>query len=173
MASRNSKLRRFGDPVLRQATEPVTVFDHELTEFVDRMSDALYEENGLGLAAPQMGDHRKVVIIDLSFGEEVENTLPLVNPEIIAHEGECVMEEGCLSVPGIFEDVTRPEVIRLKYQDVDGAAHEIEADGILARVIQHEVDHLEGILFIDRLSTVKRTLLAKALREIAEESGNA
>jgi peptide deformylase len=173
MAARNSTLRHFGDPVLRKPTEPVTVFDLELRAFVDRMIETLYEENGLGLAAPQMGDLRKIVIIDLSFGEEVENTLTLVNPEIVSREGECIMEEGCLSIPGIFEDVARPEKIRIKYQDVDGTVYETDADGLLARVIQHEADHLEGILFVDHLSPLTRKLLAKALREIAEESGNA
>ncbi|MFA6472712.1 MAG: peptide deformylase [Candidatus Latescibacterota bacterium] len=172
MASPNFKLRFFGDPILRKSTEKVTVFDPELKDFVDAMSDALYEENGLGLAAPQVGDTRKIVIIDLSFGEEVENTLPLINPEFLSREGECVMEEGCLSIPGIFEGVSRPEKIRVRYQDITGATYEIEADGLLARIIQHEMDHLEGILFIDHLSSVKKLLLTKALREISEENGD-
>ena len=172
MASPNSKVRRFGDPILRKKTEAVTVFDSELKGFVDHMIDTLYEENGLGLAAPQVGDLRKIVIIDLSFGEEVENTLALVNPEILSKEGECIMEEGCLSIPGIFENVMRPEKIRIQYRDLDGVVREIDAEGLLARIIQHEVDHLEGILFVDRISTVKKMLLAKALREIAEENGN-
>jgi peptide deformylase len=172
MASKNSKVRRFGDPILKKTTETVTVFDSELEDFVNFMIETLYEENGLGLAAPQVGDLRKIAIIDLSFGEEVENTLPLINPEIISHEGECVMEEGCLSIPGIFEDVTRPEKIRIRYQEPNGTVREIDADGILARIIQHEMDHLDGILFVDHLSSVKKLLLTKALREIAEENGN-
>ena len=172
MASPNSKVRRFGDPILRKSTETVTVFDSELKDFIDTMIDTLYDENGLGLAAPQVGDIRKIVIVDLSFGEEVENTLALINPEVLSQEGECIMEEGCLSIPGIFEDVSRPEKIRIRFQDFDGTIREIDADGLLSRIIQHEMDHLEGILFVDRLSSVKKLLLTKALREIAEENGN-
>jgi len=172
MASPNSKVRRFGDPILRKSTETVTVFDSELKDFIDTMIDTLYDENGLGLAAPQVGDIRKIVIIDLSFGEEVENTVALINPEVLSQEGECIMEEGCLSIPGIFEDVSRPEKIRIRYQDLEGTFRELDADGLLARIIQHEMDHLEGILFVDRLSSVKKLLLTKALREIAEENGN-
>jgi peptide deformylase len=172
MAAPTTKVRRFGDPVLRKKTAAVAEFDSELKEFIDFMIDTLYEENGLGLAAPQVGDLRKIVIIDLSFGEEVENTLTLINPEVISAEGECVMEEGCLSIPKIYEDVTRPEKVRIRYRNPEGDVREIDADGLVARIIQHEMDHLEGILFIDRLSTVKKMLLAKALREIAEENGN-
>jgi len=172
MAAPTTKVRRFGDPILRKKTVPVTVFGSELKEFVDHMIDTLYEENGLGLAAPQVGDLRKVVIIDLSFGEEVENTLTLINPEVVSAEGECIMEEGCLSIPKIYEDVTRPAKVRIRFRDHEGTVREIEADGLVARIIQHEMDHLDGILFIDHLSKVKKLLLARALREIAEENGN-
>ena len=172
MAASTTKVRRFGDPFLRKKTEEVTVFNSELKDFIDHMIDTLYEENGLGLAAPQVGDLRKIIIVDLSFGEEVENTLTLINPEVLSQEGECVMEEGCLSIPGIYEDLTRPEKVRIQYREPDGAVREIDADGLVARIIQHEMDHLDGILFVDRLSTVKKLLLAKALREIAEENGN-
>lgn len=162
------KVYHYGSPVLKKRTEPVTVFDAALAEFIDRMVDTLYDENGLGLAAPQVGESRSVVVIDLSFGEEVDNILVLVNPEIVSSEGECAMEEGCLSIPGVWEEVTRAERVTVRFRDPAGKEFEIEADGLLARVIQHEVDHLNGVLFVDRLGAVKRTLLARTLREIAE-----
>lgn len=167
----NLKMCHYGNPVLRRKTEPVTEFNGELRDFIDRMADMLYEQNGVGLAAPQVGVSQKIVIIDLSFGEEVDRILPLINPEILSGEGECSIEEGCLSVPKIFEQVTRPERILFKYQDLGGKRIEADADGYLARVVQHELDHLEGILFVDRLSTVKKTFLARALRDIAEAEG--
>ena len=165
------KIYRYGSPLLRAKTEPVTVFDDELRDFVERMADAMYAGNGIGLAAPQVGVPRKIVIVDLSFGDEVDKILAMVNPEILESEGECTMEEGCLSVPGVFEDVVRPERVRVRYLDLNGEPVETDADGFLARVMQHEIDHLEGVLFVDRIGAAKRALLAKTLREIAEKSG--
>ena len=135
------------------------------------MIDTMYMDNGIGLAAPQVGISKKIIVVDPTFGDDENSLRDMINPEIIETEKECELEEGCLSIPGVFEMVTRPEKITVKYHDVDGEEHRLEADGLLARVIQHEIDHLEGILFIDRLSTVKRNLLSKTLREI-EEEGN-
>ena len=165
----NYDLKKYGDPVLRTATEEVTEFDDSLPAIIDGMAEVLYNENGVGLAAPQVGLSKKIVIIDLSFGEKVDNILPVINPEIIETEGECIMEEGCLSFPGIYEDIARPEKVKIRYQDIKGETHELEADGFLARVIQHEFDHLDGVLFVDRLSIIKKNLLAKSLRSIAEK----
>ncbi len=165
-------IRIYGDPVLRKMAEKVTDFDNNLHEFADRMIQVMYEKNGIGLAGPQVGISHKIVTIDLSFGEEVDNILTLINLEILNKEGEVTFEEGCLSVPGIYEELMRSEKIFARYQDIDGEVQEIEADAMLARVIQHEVDHLEGILFVDRLSTVKRNLLAKKLRSITKDSEN-
>ena len=170
MCNEIEKIRVYGDPVLRKMAEKVTDFDSNLQELVDRMNQVMYEKNGIGLAGPQVGISHKIVTIDLSFGEEVDNILTMINPEILNKEGEATFEEGCLSVPGIFEELLRSAKIFARYQDIDGEVQEIEADTMLARVIQHEVDHLEGILFVDRLSTVKRNLLAKQLRSIAKES---
>jgi peptide deformylase len=168
------KLYRYGSPVLKKRAEAVTEFDDELRDFVSRMANTLYEENGVGLAAPQVGVSRRIVVIDLSFGEEVDRILPMINPEILSSEGECTLEEGCLSIPGIYEDVVRAERIYVRYSDPEGRPREMDAEGYLARVIQHESDHLDGILFVDRLGAVKRTFLAKALREIADaENGEA
>ena len=162
------KLYRYGSPILKKRAEEVTEFDGELHEFIDRMADTLYTQNGVGLAAPQVGLSRRIFIVDLSFGEEVERVLPMINPEILSVEGSCSMEEGCLSIPGVYEDIVRPEKVWIRYWDPDGREREIEADDFLARIIQHEADHLDGILFVDRLGSVKRSLLSKTLRGIAE-----
>lgn len=162
----------YGDPVLRKNAETVTEFDDGLRTFVDDMVDTMFSDNGVGLAAPQVGDSRKIVVIDKSFGERSDDVIALINPEILEERGEVIAEEGCLSVPGIYEDVPRSEYVRVRYQDIDGTQIELEAEGFFARVIQHEKDHLDGVLFVDRLSTVKRTLLAKTLRTMAEESVN-
>ena len=163
------RVRIYGDPVLRKSTEAVTDFNSELRDFVEHMADTMFKNNGIGLSAPQVGVTRKIIVIDLSFGEKVDDYLALINPEIFEQEGECAIEEGCLSVPGIYEEVVRPEKIRVRYLDAVGTEHEVGADGLLARIIQHEVDHLEGILFVDRISTVKRSLLAKTLKTMAED----
>ena len=161
-------MKYYGNPVLRRKAEPVEVFDDALLNFIEGMIDTLYEKNGVGLAAPQVGESRRVVIIDTSFGEKENEIIALVNPEILSSEGECTLEEGCLSIPKVWEEVTRAERIRVRYQDAEGRIHEDDAEGMMARVIQHEVDHLDGILFVDRLGAVKKTFLSRALREIAE-----
>lgn len=163
------KVRIYGDPALRENTEVVTAFNKNLHDLVDNMIETMYEDNGIGLAAPQIGIFKKIAVIDLSFGEEVGNVMTLINPEILKTEGECSLEEGCLSVPGIYEEVLRSDNIRVRYQDIDGNELEKDVDGLLARIIQHESDHLEGVLFVDRLSTVKRNLLAKTLHSLAEK----
>ncbi|MFC1539259.1 peptide deformylase [Candidatus Latescibacterota bacterium] len=162
-------IKTYGNPVLKNGTEKVSEFDSKLNEIVNNMIDTMYRDNGIGLAAPQVGISKKIVVVDPTFGEDENALLCIINPEITETGDECELEEGCLSVPGVFEFITRPEKIKVTYQDVEGNEHQLEADGLLARVIQHEIDHLEGILFIDRLSTVKRNLLAKTLRSIEEE----
>ena len=170
MTDNVEKVRIYGDPVLRKRAEEIITFDNSLRELADRMVEILYrEKNGVGLAGLQVGVSRRISVIDLSFGEEVDNILTLINPEILETGGEDIMEEGCLSVPGIYEDVVRAAKILARYQDLDGKEHEIEAEGFLARVIQHETDHLDGILFVDRLSPLKRRLLSKKLRTLAKE----
>ena len=166
------KVRVYGDPALRENTEVVTDFDENLRDLVDNMIETMFEDNGIGLAAPQIGISKKIAVIDLSFGEEIGNVMTLINPEILKKEGKCSLEEGCLSVPGIYEEVLRPENVRVRYQDINGNELEKDIDGLLSRVIQHESDHLEGVLFVDRLSAVKRNLLVKTLRSLAEEGGS-
>ena len=169
MTDEIDKIRIYGDPVLRKPSEKVTEFDGSLAKLEDRLVESMFSyESGIGLSAPQIGESRKILVIDLSFGENTGKILTMVNPEIVETEGECTLEEGCLSVPGIFETVVRPVKIFARYQDIDGNEREIETGDFLARVIQHEADHLEGILFVDRLSTIKRKLLSKKLRTLAK-----
>jgi len=166
MDNDNYRIRIYGDPVLREPTSLVTDFGQTLRDFNAKMLSALYDEDGVGLAAPQVGVPDKIAIIDTSFGAREGETLTLVNPEIIETGGECTIEEGCLSIPGIWEEVVRPSFVRVKYQDIDGVDRELEANEYLARVIQHEVDHLNGVLFVDRLSAVTRQIIAKSLRSL-------
>lgn len=163
------KVRIYGDPVLRKSAENVTEFDENLRVLVDNITETMFEDNGIGLAAPQVGISKKITVIDLSFGKEADKILTLINPEITDRVGECSFEEGCLSVPGIYEEVVRPGKLRLRFQDINGKDHYTEVQGFLATIIQHELDHLDGILFVDRLSTVKRNILAKTLRLLSEE----
>jgi len=162
------KVRIYGDPALRENTEAVTEFDENLRDLVGNMIETMFKDNGIGLAAPQIGISKKIAVIDLSFGEEIGKVMTLINPEILEVESKCSFEEGCLSVPGIYEQVLRPESVRVRYQNINGDELEKDVDGLLARVIQHESDHLGGVLFVDRLSAVKRNLLAKTLRSLAE-----
>jgi len=167
-------IRIYGDPVLKRVADEVTEFENDLADLTERMIDTMFaEHNGVGLAAPQIGVSKRVVVIDRSFGESCDNILVLVNPVVTTSGSDVSAEEGCLSVPGIYEDVTRPEKVSVTYRDVAGAEHSFETDGFLARVIQHETDHTNGILFVDRLSLLKRKLLAKKLRALSEKGRTA
>jgi len=148
----------------------VKEFDSELERFAEDMIETMTTNIGVGLAAPQIGDLRSLIIIDISSEEEDEENIEpliLVNPDIIELSGNCVIEEGCLSIPEVRVEIERPEEIRVIYQDVKGNKKDLKCDGILARVIQHEVDHLRGRLMIDYLSSVKRDLLKSKLQKIS------
>ena len=153
------KIRLIGDPVLREKTNVVTHFNDKLRDIADQMIEFMHIEDGIGLAAPQVGLRDSIIVVDISPIEEEEHPRAFINPQIVSAEGESVIEEGCLSIPGVREDVKRPESIQLVYQDVNGKRYEKEYDGWLARVLQHEIDHLNGILFVDLISPVKRQLL--------------
>ena len=150
------------DPALHKVCKPVEKFDWRLHKLLDDMQETLIESNGVGLAAPQVGILRRVVLVDL--GDEI---LELINPEIIGTDGEQVGAEGCLSVPGIHEDVSRPESVVVKYLDRNFEEHTEELTGMLARVAQHEIDHLIGKVFVDRLSNIRKTLLKRKLGDVA------
>ncbi len=151
----------FPDPRLRTRAQPVTRFDAALGTLVDDLIETMYAAPGIGLAATQVDVHQRVIVIDVSA--EHNQPLVLINPQILAREGEASTEEGCLSVPGIFDEVKRAAKIRLRAQDRSGAAFEADYDDILAVCIQHEIDHLDGKLFVDYLSDLKRERIRKKL----------
>ena len=151
----------FPDPRLRISAEPVTVFDAKLKQFVADMFETMYAANGVGLAATQVNVHQRVLVADMSEGRN--QPLALVNAQILEKDGAQVYQEGCLSFPGLYADVTRALAIKVKARDVDGREIVVEAEGPLAVCIQHEMDHLEGKVFVDYLSSLKRSLLLKRL----------
>ncbi|MCG7870129.1 MAG: peptide deformylase [gamma proteobacterium symbiont of Stewartia floridana] len=153
----------FPDPRLRNKAKPVAQVDDSIRRLVDDMLETMYQAPGIGLAATQVNVAKRVVVIDLS--EEKNEPLCLINPEIIERDGIEQMEEGCLSVPGIFETVSRADKIRFKALDRDGVPFEEEAEGLLAVCVQHELDHLDGKLFVDYLSSLKRQRIRKKLEK--------
>ena len=161
-------IKYIGDPILRKKAEDIKVFDEKFRGFLEEMSEVMYTKDGIGLAAPQIGISKKVVVIDISELEDQEELRIFINPKILETSGSSVVEEGCLSIPGVREEVTRPELIKLSYKDETGAELEHEFEGWLARVLQHEIDHLNGVLFVDHLSPIKKQLLVnkKAIPEI-------
>ncbi|MET0118066.1 MAG: peptide deformylase [Sedimenticola sp.] len=159
------EILHFPDPRLRTKAKPVNTVDDVVRKLVDDMFETMYKAPGIGLAATQVDVHKRIVVIDLS--EERDQPLCLINPEIIAKEGVEEMEEGCLSVPDISEKVSRADRVKVSALDRDGNPFELEADGLLAVCIQHELDHLDGKLFIDYLSGLKRQRIRKKLEKEA------
>jgi peptide deformylase len=153
----------FPDPRLRNKAKPVAQVDDSIRRLIDDMLETMYQAPGIGLAATQVNVAKRIVVIDLS--EEKNDPLCLINPEILEKNGIEQMEEGCLSVPGVFEQVTRANQIRVRALDRQGNPFEMEADGLLAVCIQHELDHLEGKLFVDYLSSLKRQRIRKKLEK--------
>ena len=153
----------YPDPRLRTRAAPVTVFDAALRNLAADMLETMYAAPGVGLAATQVNVHRRLLVADVSEGHDDPRIV--VNPEILSREGLCMREEGCLSVPGEFAEVERAAKVRVRAQDVEGRTFEFDADGLLAVCIQHEMDHLEGKLFVDYLSELKRTRIRKKLEK--------
>jgi peptide deformylase len=153
----------FPDPRLRTRAQPVEQVDAALRKLIDDMFETMYAAPGIGLAATQVNVHKRLLVMDIS--EHRNERLALINPEIVSHSGMEETEEGCLSVPGIYEKVRRAEQIRVRALDRDGKQIEFDADGLLAVCIQHEMDHLEGKLFVDYLSDLKRTRIRKRLEK--------
>jgi peptide deformylase len=150
-------IRQYGDPVLRRRARSVRTVNASVRQLSGRMADAMYEANGVGLAAPQIGEARRVVVIDVGEGLQT-----LVNPRLMASEGSVVDTEGCLSVRGLVGEVERAERVRVRAIGLDGKEFTIEAEGLLARALQHELDHLDGVLFVDRASSISDADDAKA-----------
>jgi peptide deformylase len=157
---------KYPDPVLSKKGAPVTDFGPELAQFVDEMWASMYAAHGIGLAAPQIGVSKRITVIDVSFKERPDDKLVLINPEIIEREGKQFEEEGCLSLPEIREKIQRAARVKVRAQDVNGEFFEAEGEELLARAIQHEIDHLDGVLFIDRLSPLKRDLVKRRIRKL-------
>jgi peptide deformylase len=158
----------FPDPRLRNKAEPVKVVDNTIRTLVDDMFETMYQAPGIGLAAVQVNVLKRVLVIDIS--EDKDHPLCFINPEIMESEGKEKMEEGCLSVPGIYENVSRAERIKVRALDRNGETFEMEADGLLAVCIQHEMDHLEGKLFVDYLSELKRQRIRKKLEKMRQHT---
>jgi peptide deformylase len=174
------EILKYPDPRLREISKPVEKFTPELKQFAKDLLETMYAENGIGLAAPQVGNQIRMLVIDTrprdtkgryekndmsELEGKIEQPLVIINPEIIKGEGKTTFSEGCLSVPSFFEDVERHKYIELKYQDVDGKTHILKTDGLLAICIQHEMDHLEGTLFIDHLSFVKSNKIKNTIKK--------
>ncbi|WP_109487684.1 peptide deformylase [Occallatibacter savannae] len=163
------KVVKYPEPVLSQPGEPVTEFNDELKRLVDDMFETMYASQGIGLAAPQVAVSKRVTVIDLSQGKDPEQKLILVNPEIIFREGKQYEEEGCLSFPEIREKVQRASTVKVRAQDLNGKWFEMDGEELLSRAFQHEIDHLDGMLFIFRMSSLKRDLVLRKIRKMQRE----
>jgi peptide deformylase len=161
-------IRKFGDDVLRHPAEPVTDFDASLQKLIDDMIDTMYAAPGVGLAANQVGVSKRLMLIDLSVGKRPGECHVFINPQIIESEGEITEEEGCLSIPDFVEIVTRPERVKLRYLDRNGVEREMWGEGLMARAMCHEIDHLNGTLFVDHLRGFKKDRILKKIARLAK-----
>ncbi len=161
---------KYGDPILREISQPVDSVDQSVKDLVSDMVDTLKKAQGLGLAAVQIGVRKRVFIVDLSAVDLKATLKVFINPEIVGTSGEVELEEGCLSFPGIYQRIIRPASVRVRAMDINGQTFELEANGLGARAIIHEFDHLEGKLFIDYISPIARTLLKGRLKKLAAAS---
>lgn len=164
------KILKEPDPILRNKSKEVDEVDNQVRLLMDNMLETMYQAPGIGLAAPQVGILKRVIVIDLSKDDEKKNPIFIVNPKIIwKSEERSSREEGCLSLPGYFAEVTRPSKCKLEFLDYHGKKKELEADDLMATCIQHEVDHCDGILFIDYLSKLKKDMIIKKLIKSKKE----
>lgn len=160
------KLHYLGDRVLRQPAKRISKIDDEVRLLVKQMLQTMYTEDGIGLAAPQVGINKQLLVVDIALDDPTKPPYVLINPVITKQGSEvCVIQEGCLSIPGVFLDVTRPDVIEVSYKDENGRPQKLIASGLLSRVIQHEMDHLNGVMFVDRVDN------ALALNEELQKNG--
>lgn len=163
------KVVKYPEPVLSQPGEPVSEFNDELKKLVADMFETMYASQGIGLAAPQVAVSKRVTVIDLSMGKDAKQKLVLVNPEIIVREGSQYEEEGCLSFPEIREKIKRAYHVTVRAQDENGKWFEMDGEELLSRAFQHEIDHLDGILFTQRMSPLKRDLNLRKIRKMQRE----
>jgi peptide deformylase len=160
---------KYPDPVLSKPGEPITEFDAELRKLIDDMFETMYASQGIGLAAPQVNVSKRLAVIDLSVGKDSKDKLVLINPEIISSEGKQYEEEGCLSFPEIREKVSRAAKVRVRAQDAKGKWFEMDGDELLSRCFQHEIDHVDGMLFIFRMSGLKREWSLRKIRKMRRD----
>jgi peptide deformylase len=160
------KIVKYPEPVLAKKAEPVTVFDESLRQLAEEMFATMYDARGVGLAAPQIGIPKQLTVIDVPNQKNPEDQLVLANPEVVSVEGSQYEEEGCLSLGDIREKVKRAANVKVRAQNLDGVWIEVEGDTLLARCLLHEIDHLNGLLFLDRLSRLKRELIVRRIRKL-------
>ena len=161
-------IRKYGDEILRQPTEPVTEIDGAIQKLIDDMVDTMYAAPGVGLAANQVGVARRLAVIDLSVGKRRGELHVLINPEVVETIGDVTQEEGCLSIPDFVEMVKRPEGVTVRYTDRNGEERKIFGQALMARALAHEIDHLNGRLFVDRLRGLKRDRILKKIQKLAK-----
>lgn len=157
------------DPVLKKLATPVTQFDESLRTLIADMFETMYAADGVGLAAPQVGLLKNVIVLDTRPRQPESKPIAMINPSIVKKEGTILYVEGCLSLPGEAEEVERAANVRVKFQDVDGVERELDTDGLLAIAVQHETDHLQGTVFVDHVSTLKRELIRKRMKKLKTE----
>jgi len=157
---------KFGDPVLEKKAATITEFDDALRKLVDDMFESMYAAHGVGLAAPQIGISKRIAVIDVTFKEDPNAKIVLVNPEIVHTEGRQTSSEGCLSIPEFREKVTRPMKVKVRAQNLEGKTVEVEGEELLARALLHETDHLSGKLYISHISALKRDLMKRKIRKL-------
>lgn len=159
------------DPRLKVTAKPVEKVDDDVRKLMDDMLESMHSANGIGLAAPQVGDDRRIIVVDVSPPEDDPDPIPMANPELLWVSDESgPHEEGCLSLPEQYAEVERPEAIKVRYLDYEGEIRELETDGVQATCIQHEMDHLDGILFVDHISSLKRNLILRKLVKMKKQA---
>jgi len=160
---------KYGDPILEKPTKPISQFDAELSELSEDMFATMYAAQGIGLAAPQIGKSIRMTVVDVTSGKNPEAKIVLINPQIIHGEGEKREEEGCLSIPGFRGYVVRPQFVTVRAQDIKGESFEIRGEDLLARAFCHEIDHLDGILFLQHLGMLKRDLIKRKIKKLKKQ----
>jgi peptide deformylase len=163
-------IQLYPEPVLTKEAEPVRKIDSDIEKLIEDMGETMYAAQGVGLAAPQVGISKRVIVVSLLQEDQPRRYMAMINPELISTQGDIIAEEGCLSVQGCRANVRRAQRVEVSYLDREGVRRELEAQDILARILQHEIDHLNGILFFERLSRIKRDLIKKRLIKQAKRS---
>ena len=167
------EILKYPDPRLREVAAPVAEVTDELRALIDDMAETMYSSNGCGLAANQIGVDKRVFVVDCAGENEPSQLMAFINPEIIEADGSQTWDEGCLSFPGVSEEIKRAEHVKVRALDRHGKAFELEADGLLAVAIQHELDHLNGVLMIDKLSALKRRMMGRKLAKAKQQEADA